>query len=498
MAVASVDPASGHFRILERAKEPVRIGQGARKRRLSAAAMARGAAVLRRFRKEADRWKAEVRAVATSAVREALNREIFLKLARRRSGIRVQVVSGAEEARLIHLGILQALPLQGRRVLALDIGGGSTEFLVARGRVLRYAHSLKLGAIRMTDAFFPGGRVRPDAVLDCREAVEGTLGPVAREVGRLGWDLAVGTGGTIRNLARMAKLRRRDPPGSPLNATVISRREVDALVQEILARRDARRRRGMPGLDADRADIIPAGALILQGVMAALRIRSLTVSDYALREGLLLDTVEKAQGRRHRMEGLQEARRRSIETLAARCGGDRLHGRRVARLALGLFKDAAPLHRLGPRERDLLEAASLLHDVGLFVSRDQHHRHGYYLVRNAELVGFTDEEQEMLANVVRYHRKSHPKPGHEGFSRLGPSARDAVRKLGGILRLADALDRRHAGAVRSAFLRPGRRRALLEVRVRRRGLAESERWAAGQKKGLFEEAFGVRLGLSFR
>ena len=204
----------------------------------------------------------------------------------------------------------------------------------------------------MTDASSRRPPVRLAA--GCRRSRD--PGPVAREVKRLGWDLAVGTGGTIRNLARMAQLRRRARIGSPLNGTVISRREVDALVRELLARRDARRRRGMPGLDPDRADIIPAGALILQGILEALGIRSLTVSAFALREGLLLDTLEKRRGRV--LERVDEARRRSVDAFASRCGGDRLHGRRVARLALRLFDDASALHPLGLRERELLRSAA--------------------------------------------------------------------------------------------------------------------------------------------
>ncbi len=496
MAIAEVDPSSGHFRVLLRVREQVRIGQGTRDRRLTAGSMARGVAVLKRFRKEADRWKAEVRAVATSAVREALNRDAFLRLARREAGVAVQVVSGAEEARLIYLGALQGLPARGRPVLLVDIGGGSTEFLVARGRAIRYAHSLKLGAIRMTDRFFPGGRTSPAGVRACREAVQGLLGPVVRDLKRLDWDLAVGSGGTLRNLARMAQARRKEPRDLSRTGTPLTRREVDALTAELLALRDPARRSRLAGLDRDRADILPAGALALQGLMSALGIRRLAVSAYALREGLLLDTVEKRRGRL--LQGVSEARRQSVEAFATRCGGDRPHGRRVARLALGLFDGAAPLHRLGVRERELLGTAALLHDVGLFVSRDQHHRHGYYLVRNAELVGFTDEEQEILANVARYHRKSHPKSGHDGYARLDAGARDVVRRLGGILRLADALDRTHRGAVRAAGIRPGKRRALLWARCRNLQAAAEERWACVQKKGLFEEAFGVRLGLSFR
>lgn len=491
MVVADVDPRTGHFVPLAKAREMVRLGRGATDfKRLTPAAMARGIATLKRFKALAAHWRAPIRAVATSAVREALNRAEFIRRARA-VGVTVEVASGAEEARLIHLGALQALPVYDSPLLLVDIGGGSMEWLVARRRDIRYAHSLKLGAIRVTERFLGRGTLKPEDVKACRDALAALMGPAVRRIRREHWDLVVGTAGTVCTLARMIKVRRRDP--SPLNGTVITRADLDEVAAEILGTRSLEARRALRGLDPARADIIPAGALVLQETFRALGIRRMRVSEYALREGLLLDTVEKRRGRR--FERVHEVRRRSVLSLAERCRYDASHARRVAALALAVFDQTAPLHGLGAPERGLLEAAALLHDVGVFVSTDQHHRHGYYLIRNADLLGFTDDEKEVVANVARYHRKSHPKPRHEGFARLDPRGKVLVRRLAGMLRVADALDRGHADGVKGLACRLRKGEVAVALKARRGARLEAERWAFEDRKGLFEEAFGVRLRL---
>lgn len=500
LVIVEADPATGRFNILVREKEIVRLGSGSSDmKRLSAAAMRRGLRVLTRFRNLADAAGAPLRAVATSAVREARNRDVFLEKVRAETGVRVEIASGAEEARLIHLGVLQALPIFRRRVLLVDIGGGSTEFLVGRGRRIQYSNSLKIGTVRLTERFFSDGTAGKKRVEECREFLRGSLSPVAREIASLSVDLVVGSSGTILNVARMIRGMRdggdaRRGGAATTNAAVIRRDDLQALVRRVLSARTARERGRIPGLDRGRADLIVAGVLILSEVLSELHIDRMTVSDYALREGVIFDTLEKAA--RDRAPRLGQIRSSSVRHLLRNFGCDRTHAQHVARLALSLFDQTHDLHRLGEPHREYLEASALLHDAGLFVSHAQHHLHSYYLIRNSELLGFTEDEKEIIASVARYHRKSHPRSRHDGFGSLSAADREVVGRLAGILRIADGLDRTHSRRVGSVTCAARAGRLLVRVRPSGSAPIDLEIWSAERKKGLFESAYGLDVKLA--
>lgn len=448
LVVARADE-SGRFEVVGREKEAVRLGssQGEMKR-LSPAAIDRAIAALSRFRQVADVAGAPVRAVATSAVREAQNSAVFLRRAWEEAGIDVEVISGFEEARLIHLGVLQAVPVFDQRSLLVDIGGGSTEVLVGeRGDALA-ARSLKLGAIRMTRRFFDARTVEPAAVDKCRRYVRSALVSFAREVNRLGFDVAVGSSGTIQAVAAMVSAARGDAAPQTFNNFSFAAAELEDVVAQLAAAPTLADRRRIPGLDASRADIILGGAIILEQVALEFGVTEMLVSDYALREGVLLDTLQRSRGRS--LHHLSDLRRRSVDHLAALMDDDPAHSNRVAALALALFDATHDRHQLPDDTREYLEAAALLCNVGLFVSHAQHHKHSYYVIRNSEhLTGFTDREIEIIAQTARYHRKSAPKPKHPDFARLKPADQDVVRALAAMLRVAIALDRTHAGLVDS-------------------------------------------------
>lgn len=435
------------FEVLAQEKEVVRLGSGATDmKRLAPDAIDRGIAALQRFRQVADIWEAEISAVATSAVREAENHQQFLDRAWTEAGIEVQVISGVEEARLIHLGVLQALPVFDRRLLLVDIGGGSTELLVGqRGHVVE-ARSLKLGAVRLTERFFADEPLSPGAVEECRAFTRSFLQPAARDLRLAGFDVAAGSSGTIESIARMVDARRGGDPTRSLNGFEISAEELDDVVAAVVAADTARERERIPGLDSRRADIIVAGAVILEQVVAELGVRALQISEYALREGVILDLLQRSRG--PSLDHLSDLRRESVVHLARQLDPDREHSEHTAELALRLFDDTTDLHGLGPWCRELLEAAALLHNVGLFISHSSHHKHSYYVIRNSEhLLGFTDREIELIAQVARYHRKSAPKDKHPEFGALRPDDQHRVRVLAGLLRVAIGLDRAHALAV---------------------------------------------------
>ncbi|HLP15025.1 MAG TPA: Ppx/GppA phosphatase family protein [Bacteroidota bacterium] len=495
LIVAEVDPETAGFRTLGREKALVRLGSGSTDMKyLSEPAMDRALLALKRFKKIADASEAQVRAIATSAVREALNKEEFIRRVRSETGIRIEIASGVEEARLIHLGVLQALPVYSKRHLMIDIGGGSTEFLLGHEREVLFNNSLKLGAVRLSERFFKTERTRKEAIEECRNYVRGILAPVERGLHGLHFDLAIGSSGTITNLAQIVNVSRGGAVDALLNGFVFTRRELDAAVERILACRDAEERSLIPGLDPSRADIIVAGALIIDEIFEVLSLKSMTVSDFALREGIILDTIEKFF-RTRRLDHLHDIRFASVLHIAEQFRYEKKHARQVAQLALQIFDQTEALHHLGATERMYLESAAILHEVGLFVSHAQHHRHSYYLIRNAELLGFTENEKEIVANIARYHRKSHPKVKHEGYNRLDPDEQDVVHKLASILRIADGLDRTHMGVIKEIeVVRKGNRSGVTQMIIRHHtGGDELELWGAERKKELFEKTFKTRV-----
>lgn len=478
------------FEVVAREKEMVRLGSGPGDlKQLQPDSIERGIETLRRFRRIADISGAKVYAVATSAVREARNAHVFLDRARQEAGIEVEIVSGVEEARLIHLGVLQALAVYDRRLVLIDIGGGSTEVLVGeRGETLTAA-SLKLGAIRLTRRFFRTERLHPGAVDSCRRYVRSNLVPVAREVRRLGFEVAVGSSGTIQTVAAMANAARGEPAPRTFNGFELGRGEVVAAVEALIAADTVGQRRRLAGVDPARADILLAGAIILEQVTGELGIERLTVSDYALREGVLLDALARERG--GALHHLQDLRRRSVMHLLELMDDDPEHSRRAARLALSLFDQTRRWHGLGDAARELLEAGTLLANVGLFVSHSGHHKHSYYVIRNSDhLSGFTDHEIELIALIARYHRKSAPKAKHREFAALRPSDQGLVRVAAALSRVGIALDRTRSGLVEAVEVREDGDEIVIEARPTDSADLTLELFTAGERAPLLAEVLG--------
>jgi exopolyphosphatase/guanosine-5'-triphosphate,3'-diphosphate pyrophosphatase len=478
------------YEIVTREKQTIRLGHGGGDmKELSQDAMDRGITALRRMKQIADRHDAAVRAIATSAVREALNRNVFIRRAWREAGIRVDIVSGLEEARLIHLGVLQAVPAYDRRLILVDIGGGSTEVLVGeRGETLA-ARSFKLGAVRLTDRFFPGGRIARGAVTECRSYVHSVIAGFQPEVAAAGFAIAIASSGTAETLASMVVASRGDPPPRTLNRLQFTRRELDVVVEALVARPTPEARAKLRGLDAARADIIVAGALVLQSVAEAFAIPAMTFSESALREGVLLDTIARMQG--GEIHHLRDVSRRSVRQLAERCDSDIRHSEHVADLALQLYDATQLVHHLPHHCRDYLEAASLLANVGVVISHSKHHLHSYYVIRNSELAGLTDNEIEMIALVARYHRKSGPKPSHAEYERLTDEDKLVVRTLAAILRIAIGLDRGHAKRVQGVRVDRVGSRLVIEAVPKPGADIALEVYTAHERSGLLASLIGL-------
>ncbi|MCP5025066.1 MAG: Ppx/GppA family phosphatase [Actinomycetia bacterium] len=478
---------SGRFEVLTREKEMVRLGHGADDmKHLDQEAMERGIAALRRQREVAEAYGADISAVATSAVREAENRDEFLGRARDEAGVEIEVISGAEEARLIHLGVLQALPVFDRRILVVDIGGGSTELVVGEGREVLGLRSLKLGSIRLTDRFFPGGKVTDEALEECRSYVAAFIAPTVRELVGHGPVEVVASSGTAESVA--ALIAAEHGSGSLARFTL---NDLDSVVSALAEAPNVKARRRIPGMDPKRADIIVAGAVVLRQVVLAFGLTDIGISEFALREGVLLDRwAERDPSSLHH---LTDVRRSSVVHLARSLDPEFAHATAVADMALELYDGTATLHHLPAGSRELLEAAALLANVGSFISHSSHHKHSYYVIRNAEsLAGFSEHERELIALVARYHRKSAPKLKHPEFAALNTNDQQLVRSLAGILRLAIGLDRRHAGSVADLLVAPDTTRGVVLTLVPAPGADLAlELYAAGQRAALFEEVFDI-------
>lgn len=467
------------FEVIDREKEMVRLGAGVREHGvLSATSMAAALDTLATFRRLAESHGVdEIIASATSAVRESENGGDFIADVLKRTGIRVSVISGSEEARLIHLAAAYATGIGPKTAAVIDIGGGSVEITAGTAARMQFGRSFKLGVIRLTEKYVGSDPLSRHDERRLVKAIRRDARAFLQQIRRRGFERVIGTSGTISMLGGLAAGRR--ATGDRRNLKV-SARAVHT-VRERLTRLPLAARLKVPGMDPRRADLAVAGAVLLDTILDELRAEDLTLCDFALREGLVLDYIKRNRQHIQQISRYPDVRRRSVMELGERCHFLADHARQVARLALQLFDQLKTWHGLGQREREWLEYAALLHDIGTHISYERHHKHSYYLVKNGDLRGFDPTEIEVIALIARYHRQTAPRKSHEGFSTLTRNDRLMVKRLAAILRLAEGLDRSHAQAVAGVRLRPPvQKRAPWTVRVTTAGDAELELWAAGR------------------
>ena len=476
------------FEIVDREKEMVRLGAGGLDgRALTETAMQHGLLALSRFRRLADAHRVdEVVAAATSAVREAENGRDFLGAIHQRTGIRARVISGTEEARLIHKAAVYGVDVGADAALVVDIGGGSVELTVGSAAGATLSQSLKIGVIRLAERFRASDPLsKRDEREMTRYVTEAIAEPVA-QIRKLGFDRVIGTSGTILSLGTLASDDTRTGDDDVRNLRVPAKQF--RRVRKELTALNLNERLRVPGLDPRRADLVVAGAVLFDTILRALDTPEVTLCDLSLREGLALDYIHRNRRKVAKVEQYPDVRRRSVVELAERCNYAADHASQVSRVALSLFDQTANVHGLDRREREWLDYAALLHDIGVHISFPRHHKHSYYLVKNGDLRGFEPEEVEIIALTTRYHRRATPKKGHPGYSDLSSAQRRTVRTLAALLRLAEGLDRSHSQSVGNVIVSPVDDAYF--IRLGAHGDTELEMWAAQRQVAPLEQVLG--------
>src|SRR5260221_720292 len=465
------------FEVIDREKEMVRLGAGGLDgRSLTPTAVTAALQTLAKFRRLADSHKVdEIVAAATSAIREADNGGDFIAEVANRTGIKIRVISGNEEARLIHLAAVYGVHMGGSPAVVIDIGGGSIEVSLGTASHLSHARSFKLGVIRLTERFVRTDPLAPRDERRLVKAINKEIGDYLETIAGRRFDRVIGTSGTILSLGALALSEDGVVRDEALRNRRVSAKAIHRL-RKRLTGSDLEARLHMDALDPRRADIAVAGSVLLDGVLRRLGADDVTLCDLALREGLVLDYIHRNTATIRKIERYPDVRRRSVVELGERCGYSAAHARHVSQLALSVFDQTRAVHKLADREREWLEYGALLHDAGVHISYERHHRHSYYLIKNGELRGFDPQEIEIIALLARYHRQATPKKSHDGYGALKGSLRRAVRTLAAMLRLAEGLDRSHAQVVTALDVVPQGEGYLM--RLRAAGDAELELWAA--------------------
>ncbi len=493
MVLAEVEPDFS-YKILDRYKDVTRLGDGTFKtHRLPEAAMRRGLDVIKtQVTLAKNKGYKRIKAVATSAVREAKNGGEFLKAVSKQTGLTVRVVTGQEEARLIYLGVRHSMELSDQPALIVDIGGGSVELVAGNREAMLQGQSVKLGAIRLKDLYLHRDPPVESVMAELQRTIDTELDAALQRLKMKEFHQVIGTSGMIGNLTEIIHLRRTGRPLQQLNLTTVDLKEI-AQTEELLKTTSLKDRLGIPGLDPKRADLLLPVTMVLRTLLQRIGHDKLTISDKAIREGIIYDFIQRHQEGIRAEQEIPNVRRRNVLYLAERCRYPQAHSHHVARLAGQLFDQTAALHKLGEREREWLEYAALLHDIGYLINSRQHHKHTSYLITNSDLDGLTAEEIEIIANIARYHRRALPDLKHKPYKSLSVKNRRSVQKLSALLRIADGLDRSQFAVVQKLKVKLGN---PVKIMLYTTSDPELEMWAARSRGDLFVRVFKRAVNFS--
>ena len=500
--LAVADAAHGDsFAVVTRERDVIRLGhETLRKGRLSRTAIDRAINCIQRFKTIAETHQAEaIVAVATASVREANNASQFIKEVEQQAGLRVEILSGIEEARLIGLAASHGCSLKTATNINIDIGGGSTEISLFRNGTPVSLFSVRLGSVRLTKRYLTSDPPRPKQLARLKAEVHAAFERPRRELRKARWQQASGTSGTILSIG--ATLRKLEDDNDESKYRPVRPPEADIPLSQLsalnakLVTLDFAGRRALAEMSAQRAEIIVAGGHILEEAMRALGINMIRTCDWALREGVIIDSIREWEDEsRPLAPDFADQKLRGVHAVGQRFGYEESHARQVAKLAEKIFDSLATAENLTRHQRTLMLAGALLHDIGYHIAHDSHQKHALYLITNSELTGFSEAERAVIANIARYHRGSLPRKRHQEYEALNVPDRQIVCRLGGIVRLVDALDRSHDSRIYDlqCHVNPGR----LHLELFCKGSCENELLEIERKRELFEQAFNRTLSFS--
>ncbi len=484
IAVARVDN-HGNLEPVENSRVPVRLGKDAfTQGYFSEETMQMTVGTFLRFRNIAQVFDVkQVRAVGTSAMREATNSHILIDRIASQTGFQVEVISESEEARLIHLAVQKVIDLKNKRALLVDIGGGSVEVTISNENVLS-VESYALGTVRLLSKLDGSNGKNLNFNQLVSEYADKVRRRIQTQIGSEAIDLCVATGG---NAEEMGRLHKRIFKGEEENCVTVN--EIEKLIQ-MLDRLTLEERVQKLHLRPDRADVLLPAAVVMRMIAKVAQVKEILTPAVGLKDGLLTEMSSS-------FRGPPKPRRDQVWTSAIKLGQkyklDEEHGRFVAKFASRLFLQSLSLHNLTEKELLILEAASLLHDIGHFINTIDHDLHGYYILLHTPLIGLSPKEQEILANVIRYHRKDSFSNPDEGFKFLSQNDRAIVSKLCALMQLADALDISHTGRLNDLILEQHNHSWKL-ILVSPDPLL-LEKWWVEKKKAMFQGVFGVQLNV---
>lgn len=481
----------GSFYTVDKLKEMVLLAEKGIKHGLSEAAMERGLEALKKIKTLCDHQGAEqILAYATSAIREAENGGEFIQQVIDNVGIKIRAIPGRLEAELIGLAVQHGIQMPDKPSLIMDIGGGSVEYILADKESFYHLTSKKIGVARMTAQFIDHDPISKEEISTLTNHFREQLPDVAQAFAQYRGAILIGSSGTMENIGLMIAYQNDKSPNLSINELEFTSDEFFAFYNHVIGM-NAKDRSSLKGLDEKRINLLPAGLVLVHYILKTFGIKEVKISAQALREGIVIRYIQKDLKEITKVPAIQDPRKRSVLELAHKCDWHEQHSRHVATLALHIFDKLGDDLGLSEIDRELLEYACWLHDIGYHISHRKHHKHALYIIRNSDLLGFKEDEIEIVANVARYHRRSTPKSRHPHYKSLEPANKKRVKKLSGILRVADGLDRSHYQNVRGMNVEKNNSHITLAIETE--ADPQLEIWGAARKKDLFEEITGKKL-----
>lgn len=484
----------GSFYTIDKLKEMVLLAEKGISEKLSDAAIERGLEALRKIKTLSDHQKSDlILAYATSAIREAENGGIFIQKVIDEIGIKINAIPGRLEAELIGIAVQHGIQMPDKEkgpALIMDVGGGSVEYIIADIQKFYFLTSKKIGVARMHADFVDHDPISAGEIKTLWNVYHDKLTDLAEAFAINRASVLIGSSGTMENIALMIAYRNKKSPSLSLNELEFSAEEFFEFYDFAIGLSKNKRAK-LKGIDEKRIELLPAGLVLVKYVLSTYGIKQVKISSQALREGIILRYIRREMKELSESEWVEDPRRRSVMELVHKCDWHEDHSRHVARLANVLLSSLQEDLRLNEHDRELLEYAAYMHDIGYHISHRKHHKHALYIIRNADLLGFKENEIEIMANVARYHRRSTPKSRHTFFKNLSAETKNRIRKLSAILRVADGLDRSHYQNVRE--MQVNMNGLSIEIAIKTEADPHLEIWGAMRKKSLFEEVTGKKL-----